>query len=147
MGKHWACQSIMLNDIDFSGFAGKLGKRIAGHSLPRTIARLTPTKVRERPTRIGRQWVFPLNPIKSRQNELEFWTSYTSRFSEKSNPWLWRWLSERPDRRSDLTTSTGELGIWRAQVNIRALFPCLEISFVRILTGSYGEENLVKVFG
>ena len=36
-------------------------KRIAGYSSPRTTARLTPTKFRERPTRIGRQWVFQSN--------------------------------------------------------------------------------------
>ena len=40
---------------------------------------------------------------------------------------------------------TGDLGKWGTRVNIRALFSCLEISFVRILAESYGKENLVNV--
>ena len=51
--------SVLVSDADFQKFAGNSDKRIAGYSLPRIIARLTPTTFRERPKGIGRRWVFP----------------------------------------------------------------------------------------
>ena len=54
--------STLLNDMDSQKLAENSSKRRVRYSLPRKIARLTPTKVEERPTRIGRQRAFLLNP-------------------------------------------------------------------------------------
>ena len=48
-------------------------------------------------------------------------------------------VKSRIKGQTPLHTFTGELEKWVAQINIRAIFPCLEISFVQMVDGSYGE--------
>ena len=59
--------STLVNDMHFQKFGGNTGKQIAGKSLIRTIARLSQTKFRERPTRIGRVITEEKNRIVNRR--------------------------------------------------------------------------------
>ena len=96
-------------------------KRIAGYSLPRKITRFTPTRSRERQTRIGRQWVFPPNPKSApKQVTSEYLTPYISMKIQTPG------IGDDLVKNSDQTKTTRrifseKLGTRGAQLTIRLL--------------------------
>ena len=111
--RHWARQHTGQR---LSTITGNTAKPVAGYSLPRSIACLTQTKFRERPTRIGRQTSpkFKQSVKMSLKMTSKNLTPHTSMKNQTHD--FEDLVKSRIRGRTSLTSLSGELGTWWAQV-------------------------------